>query len=168
MIKFLYSNSHMKTLKKIIDDASKYVVLSCSKWWNADTIKGYQNLSMDYSVLADVFFPLLRACNRGVRVILICESKYEHILTSFFSNEIVNQQLFIQTVESVNCKLYFNEQTTIITSKDIADEDTNHLGVVIDIDDKIKELEVYLEKNVITNPDIKDKLGSIYKGRRIL
>ena len=34
--------------------------------------------------------------------------------------------------------------------------------------DKIKELEVYLEKNVITNPDIKDKLGSIYKGRRIL
>lgn len=168
MIKFLYSNSHMKTLKKLIDDASNYVVICCSKWWNADTIKGYQNISMDYSVLADVFFPLLRACNRGIRVILICESKYEHILTIFFSAEIEKNQLFIQVSDDVNCKLYFNETTAIMTSMDLVNDGTKDLGVIMSIDYKIRELETYLEKNIITNPDIKDKLRSIYNGRRVL
>lgn len=156
-MELLYPANQIKTISKIINSSSRYLIICCPYWWQNGG--NYQHVQASYMLLSEVLVPITRASHRGVFVVLMCHSKYQIALNEIFKEEISHHNLFVYSSDSFHCKLYLNESQVVITSKNLSNDEVRDFGVVSDELEKVHKVKDFV-LSLISDYKLKSKLSS--------
>ena len=157
-MELLYPANQIKTISKIINSSSRYLILCCPFWWQNDG--NYQHIKANYMLLSEVLVPIVRASNRGVFVVLICHSKFRISLNEIFKEEISHNNLFVYSSDNFHCKLYLNESQAVVTSKNFSNDEARDFGVLSDEISEVHKIKDFV-LSLISDNRIKSKLNSL-------